>query len=111
MSPASEHNRRACSRSPMDLPVTVYHHSAEAARGLLSDFSFAGAFIRTNAQRHAIDDLVTLTFNVDDRLHDFTCHASATVVRTSPEGIGVIFDEYDQDTLSSLRTLYTQSSL
>lgn len=98
-------NNRTCSRTPVDLDVVIYFRDTAERQAKLQDISFGGAFVATGNTDLKVDDLVTIGLyleNVDEEFYTM----AATVVRRAQEGAGLAFDEYDQDTLKSLRKLY-----
>jgi hypothetical protein len=98
-------NNRTCSRTPVDLDVVIYFRDTAERQAKLQDISFGGAFIATNNTDLQVNDLVTIGLYLENIDEEFYTMA-ATVVRRAAEGAGLSFDEYDQDTLKSLRKLY-----
>jgi len=98
-------NQRSCSRTPIDLDVVIYFRDTAERQAKLQDISFGGAFIATQNRELKVDDLVTIGLYLEDIDEEFYTLA-ATVVRRAKEGAGLSFDEYDQETLRSLRKLY-----
>ncbi len=98
-------NHRSCSRTPLDLDVVLYFRDNAERQAKLLDISFGGAFIATDNSDIKVNDLVTIGLyleNVDEEFYTL----AATVVRCEVSGAGLAFDEYDQDTIKSLRKVY-----
>jgi len=98
-------NHRSCSRTPLDLDVVLYFRDNAERQAKLQDISFGGAYIATDNSDLEVNDLVTIGLyleNIDEEFYTL----AATVVRCEISGAGLSFDEYDQDTIKSLRKLY-----
>lgn len=98
-------NQRACSRTPIDLDVVIYFRDTAERQAKLQDISFGGAYVATENSELKVNDLVTIGLYLEDIDEEFYTLA-ATVVRRDADGAGLSFDEYDQDTLKSLRKVY-----
>lgn len=101
-------NQRSCSRTPLNLDVVIYFRDNAERQAKLKDISFGGAFVATDNPDLKVNDLVTIGLyleNIDDEFYTL----AATVVRRGDEGAGLAFDEYDQDTLKSLRKVYHEA--
>jgi len=101
-------NHRSCSRTPVSMDVVLYFRDTAERQAKLQDISFGGAFVATFNPDLKVNDLVTIGLyleNVDEEFYTL----AATVVRRADEGAGLTFDEYDQETLKSLRRLYHEA--
>jgi len=102
----SAENHRTCSRAPVILPVEILHGEKESVLGQLSDISFGGAYIETDAHDFRANDIVTLCFELENEQGARPCALSGTVARAGDEGVAITFDDYDGDTVRALRHVY-----
>jgi hypothetical protein len=101
-------NNRSCSRTPVDLDVVIYFRDTAERQAKLQDISFGGAFVATSNSDLKVNDMVTIGLYLENIDEEFYTMA-ATVVRRANKGAGLTFDEYDQETLKSLRRLYHEA--
>lgn len=102
----SAENHRNCSRAPVELPVEILHGESQSVLGQLSDISFGGAYVETDAHGFRTNDIVTLCFEVEQDDGTRPCALSGTVARAGEEGVAVAFDDYDRETVRALRQVY-----
>ncbi len=102
-------NHRDCSRTPLDLAVTLYHRRGTPLDCKLVDISFGGAYIQADSATLAIDEPVTLALLLRSGRQEQLYSMSAVVVRKNEEGAGLMFDEYDRDTIHCLRQVYREA--
>ena len=107
MNPTEASNHRACSRTPLDLDVALFYSDKPALYGKLLDISFGGALVEIDSVPLKVNDPVTIdVFLQEDERDEHIYSLSAVVIRKPPEGAGLKFDDYDGDTIKSLRRLY-----
>ena len=99
-------NSRTCSRAPVELPVEILHGQNESLLGQLTDISFGGAYVETDARTLRPNDLVTLCFELEYSDATRPCALSGTVARAADNGVAIAFDEYDSETVNALRGVY-----
>ena len=102
----AKENHRTCSRTPLNLAVTLYNHTGTPVDGTLIDISFGGAYIKTSTRSLLVEEPVTLAMLLRDRGQEQLYSMSAVVVRKGDNGAGLMFDEYDSDTIHCLRRVY-----
>lgn len=81
-------------RKSIQLDVVLHHDTAGVIKCKTRDISLEGMFIETDSQTLPVDDPVYLDFilqNGDNKLH----HIRAKVVRTTDNGMGVMFREFN----------------
>ena len=74
--------------------------------GTILDVSFGGMYVETYAKAPAVDTAVSLHFQhpANHEHHDY--QLSAVVVRNDADGVGLMFEDYDDHTIESLRRVY-----
>ena len=81
-------------RKSIQLDVVLHHDTVGAIKCKTRDISLEGMFIEIDNQALPIEDPVYLDFilqNDDNKLH----HIRAKVVRTTGNGMGVMFREFN----------------
>ena len=101
-----ESNDRSSSRMPLDLDVTLFHHQGNPMSARLQDISFGGVYVATNNSPPIVDSTVTLGLSLFEGGAEKVYSMSAVVVRTEDKGAGLMFDDYDGETVKCLRKLY-----
>jgi len=99
-------NSRTCSRAPLELPVEILHGQNESLLGQLTDISFGGAYVETDAHTLRANDIITLCFELEDEQATRPCALSGTVARAGGNGVAIAFDDYDRETVNALRGVY-----
>lgn len=99
---------RRSTRRAIDLNVIVYPGDTDPFMGTIYDFSTGGLFIETRTIP-AIETPVILRFRLGSARKKESYRISAIVVRHSIDGIGLMFDEYDNNTIKSLRQMYHEA--
>ena len=106
MDTAHGENTRACSRTAVDVPVTLFFGRGSHLYGRLIDISFGGAFVETDTTVLAVDTPLTVILKGRTGTQEPLYKMSAVVVHKNPDGAGVMFDELDEETVRSLRRVY-----
>ena len=81
-------------RKAIQLDVVLHHDTAGAIKCRTRDISLEGMFIETDSKTLPIDEPVYLDFILqegDNKLH----HIRAKVIRTTENGMGVMFREFN----------------
>lgn len=99
-------NNRACSRTPVSMDVTLVADQGVPFHGTLSNISFNGGYITTSHKALSPNTPVTLILQKDDGGVQRLYRMNATIVRLGSDGAGVAFDDFDTETVRSLRTIY-----
>ena len=99
-------NYRWSSRFPIDLAVTVFPSQGTPLNGRIQDISFGGLRIMTDNSPPENDTPVTLGLVINDGQQEKFYSMNAKVVRQTSEGMGLMFDDYDNKTIACLRRLY-----
>jgi len=107
METATQENLRLSSRIPMELGVTLFGDTGLPQQASLMNISFGGAFLKTGNVLPITDSRVTLGLSLNDD-KDERFIMSCIVVRSTDEGIGLMFEKYDTDTIRCLRRIYHQ---
>ena len=101
-----ESNARSSSRMPLDLDITLFHHQGDPMTARLQDISFGGVYVATENNPPTVDSTVTLGLSLFEDGAEKVYSMSAVVVRTEDKGAGLMFDDYDGETIKCLRHLY-----
>jgi hypothetical protein len=100
-------NKRACSRAPVNLEAALFYREAPALYGKLRDISFGGVYVQADCDTLNLNEPVTLDVFLDkDEQAEHLYSLSAIVVRKTYDGAGLKFDDFDGETVRSLRRLY-----
>ena len=97
---------RNCSRTRVNFDVTLIAEQSIPFHGTLTNISFNGGYIAT--QNRALPPHTPLTIvlqKMEGEVQKFY-RMTASVVRQDQNGAGVAFDDFDSDTVRSLRTIY-----
>lgn len=86
--------KRWSMRKEIQLDVVLHHDSAGVIKCKTRDISLEGMFIETESSILPVDEQVYLDFilqNDNNKLH----HIRAKIVRTTDNGMGVMFREFN----------------
>lgn len=99
---ASEH--RWSERQPLAFTVRL-DDGARVVEGIAHNLSLGGLYVETGLHALMTNDPVTVSFAypLPDETGYFRLHA--TVIWTSPYGAGLMFRDFDPETLHALRRL------
>ena len=101
-----DHNDRSSSRMPIDYGVTLFHNGGTPVQGRIQDISFGGVYVVTDQAPPQVDSTVTLGLSLPENDSERVYSMSAVVVRRKNKTAGLMFDEYDSETIKCLRRLY-----
>ena len=99
------HEQRSSVRRATRRKVIVYPEQQQPCYGVIQDFSTGGLFIETTAEPPPLDSSVVLSFQVSGAKQRRALRLRAVVVHRE-QGIGMMFPDYDEATVESLRQLY-----
>ena len=106
MNLAANINDRTCSRTPVNMDVTLVAGHGIPFHGILRNVSFNGGYITTANKALLPKTSLTLVLQKDDGDVQRIYRLNATVVRQDRDGAGIAFDDFDPETVRSLRTIY-----
>jgi len=99
-------NDRNCSRTPVDIDVTLVTARNLPFQARLTNISFNGGYIQTDNQALQLNTPLTVVLQKQEGDIQQIYRMSASVVRRDSNGAGILFDDFDTDTVRSLRTIY-----
>ena len=102
-------NKRSSIRKPLDLSVDVFRFDEHLGLTQTRDISLEGAFIESCSRKLYPEDILELHIHVNDGVRN-PLKLTATVVRSTDEGAGVVLDYGDDDYRRLLNTLSTYAS-
>lgn len=95
--------RRWTTRTPARLNVDLYFQSMEVVNCQTRDVSFGGVFLEMNQWLPPVDAAIDLVFRLGDAGNYRKYRIPAKVVRTTPDGVGIMFRDFDAAAFRSLR--------
>ncbi len=107
--PLAAKNARSCSRTLVDMDVTLVAGHGVPFHGRLINISFGGGYITTANKALPPKTPLTIVLQKEENNVQRIYRMNATVVRQDSTGAGIAFDDFDPDTVSSLRTIYKTS--
>ncbi len=84
-------DHRQATRTPVSIPVMIYHHGLPEVIGVTRDVSVEGMFVCVEGagfSRHAVVEL-EIPFDTSEGK---SIHTRAMIVRVEPNGLAVAFD-------------------
>lgn len=99
-------NDRSGTRRAVDLDVTLVARHGNPFHGTLKNISFNGGYIETPNRALLPNTPLTIVIQKDEGDVQRIYRMNATVVRQDREGAAIAFDDFDGDTVRSLRTIY-----
>jgi hypothetical protein len=99
-------NNRACSRKQIDLEITLIAQEGIPSHGTLKNISFSGAYVLTHSRVLQPNTPLTIVLQQDEGDIKRIYRMNATVARRDRTGAGIVFDDFDNDTIRSLRMIY-----
>jgi len=102
-------NDRSCSRKPVNMDVTLIAGHGIPFHATLTNVSFDGGYITTSNKALMPKTQLTLVLQKDEDGVQRIFRMSATVVRQDHKGAGIAFNDFDPDTVRSLRTIYKET--
>lgn len=99
-------NSRSCSRMPVDMDVTLIAAHGVPFHGTLANISIGGAYVETSNKALMPRTPLTIILHQEDSAVQLIFRMEATVARQDTHGAGVMFDDFDTETVRSLRAIY-----
>lgn len=97
--------RRWGMRKSIDVEVVIDNQPACLIRGRIGNVSVGGLFVRTEDSSLAMNSQVELVLMLQQDQGTQVYRLPAMVVRLTPQGAGLMFDEYDVDAFRTLVAL------
>lgn len=102
--PDNEKNRWS-KRREIEVDVVIHDGKHQPMRGVMVNISVGGAYIEIEAPRPAMNAAVAVDFKAEINGEISYYHMPAKVVHVDEAGIGLVFEEYDSDTVDALKQL------
>jgi len=102
-------NDRSSSRRLTDIDVTLVARHGIPFHGVLKNISLGGGYIETRNRTLVPRIPLTIVLQQNENGVQHIYRMSATVARQDQRGAGIMFNDYDSDTIRSLRTIYKNS--
>jgi len=102
-------NDRSSSRRLTDIDVTLVARHGIPFHGILKNISLGGGYIETHNRALVPQTPLTIVLQQNENGVQRIYRMSATVARKDLQGTGVMFNDYDSDTIRCLRTIYKNS--
>jgi len=99
-------NSRSCSRTPVNMDVTLIAGHGIPFHGTLANISIGGAYVETTNKALMPKTPLTIILRQEDDSVQRIFRMEATVARQDRHGAGVMFDDFDAETVRSLRAVY-----
>ena len=99
-------NDRNCSRTPVNFDVTLIADQSIPFHGTLTNISFNGGYITTHNKALPPKTPLTIVLQKEEGEVQRIYRMTASVVRQDRNGAAIAFDDFDADTVRSLRTIY-----
>jgi len=104
-------NDRNCSRTPVNFDVTLITGQSLPFHGTLTNISFNGGYITTHNKALPPKTPLTIVLQKEEGDVQRIYRMTASVVRQDRNGAAIAFDDFDADTVRSLRTIYKSTLL
>jgi hypothetical protein len=102
-------NTRSGSRTPVSMDVTLIAGHGVPFHGTLANISFGGAYVETQNKALMPRTPLTIILQQQDGDEQRIFRMMATVERQDKTGAGISFDDYDVETVRSLRAIYKKA--
>lgn len=99
-------NDRNGSRRKVDFDVTLVARHGIPFHGTLENISFSGGYIATANRALLPSTPITVVLQQDEGEFQKIYRMNGTVVRQDQQGAAIMFNDYDADTVRSLRTIF-----
>ncbi|HOP74001.1 MAG TPA: PilZ domain-containing protein [Bacillota bacterium] len=101
--------KRNFSRIPFKIEAQ-FEYNGQTIRGEVENLSMKGMLLKTDIQPE-IHTMLPITIVLSEGYDEsLVLHINGTVVRQTPEGIGIYFDEMDLDSFSHLSKIIEYNS-
>lgn len=95
-------------RIPLHMEVGIEFPGSAFITGHTGDMSFEGMYVRTGRAALPRHGLVKVEFVIHDKRRHAHLRVPALVVRTTPEGVGLMFGNYDEEMFEGIARLLEQ---
>jgi len=102
-----EHRKSA--RRPIALKAILYPSEGTPFFGTIQDISFSGMFVETRVKTPPVNTQISLSFRLGAGEQRNQYRMSAVVARSTADGMGLVFEDYDEHTVVSLRRVYRET--
>lgn len=98
-------DHRWSTRLPLSLEVKIFDGGEPIAQGHTQNVGIGGMFIDTNQRKLPLNSRIAVAFSVRNK-GDVSHHRlPATVIWSSTEGAGLMFTDFNVDTVHTLREI------
>ena len=102
-----EHRKSA--RRPVALKAILYPGEGPPFFGTIQDISFSGIFVETRVKAPPVKTQISLSFRLGAGEQRNQYRMSAVGARSTADGMGLTFEDYDEHTVASLRRAYHET--
>jgi len=100
---------RNSDRYPAWVDVTITGKDMAPIKGTVENVSLGGLYIETDSPIPGGKHTITLAFDGYEKGHVREHHLTATVAHLESGGAGLVFDNYDPETLHALRAVMSNA--
>lgn len=105
MTSAESSHDRWSKRREVEVDVVIHDGVHQPMRGLMINISIGGAYVEMDGDMPELDSNISLDFKIEQNGGHEYHHITAKVVHVDQTGIGVVINDYDQDTVDALKRL------
>ncbi|MBE9515417.1 MAG: PilZ domain-containing protein [Proteobacteria bacterium] len=92
-------------RRELEVDVVIHDGKHQPMRGLMINISIGGAYIEMGAPQPEREAAISLDFKTEIDGEPQYYHMPAKVAHVDETGIGLVFEDYDADTVEALKRL------
>lgn len=108
MEAISSKEQRKSARRPIALKAILYPSEGTPFLGTIQDISFSGMFVETRVKSPPVKTPISLSFRLGTGDKKNQYRMCAVVARSTADGMGLVFEDYDERTVASLRRVYRE---
>ena len=101
-------DHRWSSRRPCMFYVTL-DDGVQACRGTVRNLSLGGMYVQAPEAELSLNSQLVLGFQLGEGAHADYYRLPALVVHLTRDGAGIMFKDYDEDTIQSLRRVFHET--
>jgi len=105
MTSAEVNHERWSKRRELEVDVVIHDGKHQPMRGLMINISIGGAYVELDTPRPELEAAISLDFKTEIDGESEYYHMPARVTHLDEVGIGVLFEDYDADTVDALKRL------
>ena len=109
MEAVNDKEQRKSARRSIALKAILYPSEGTPFIGTIQDISFSGMFVEARVKTPPVNTPISLSFRLGDGDERNQYRMSAVVARSTADGMGLVFDDYDESTVTSLRRVYHET--